>query len=500
MNTIAQLKESLSTQYVLKCFTDLAQLSTSPSSAYSYFQSCYQETFNSNDRLIFYTSNVVPDKFLQQLYQASNLIDISNFFVLICSTIDISEQVNDAARLYSTDHVPFQTLQVELEDTIKIQDNFFVSDTLCPMPWMNLEVSSDGKVRPCCVYKFEVGNVKALSLNDIFYSSDITALRQELLNGKQSSGCQHCWDTENKGLISNRHYHMSMLKKELLTTNLVDLKIRNLDLKPGNTCNFKCRICSPISSSLFEQEERGRGNISIKSFNWAEDNSTTVNEILELLPTLTNIDMYGGEPFLIKPLFQIVKQAVDNGYASNMRLHYNSNGSVYPEKFIEYWKNFKHVDIHFSIDNVGSRFELERGGSWSQVDSNIRKLLELRLPNVKISIMPAISIMNIFYIDEVLQWAEGLDITVNPLYVTTPAGFNLTNLTADAKQLIVSKFKNHRWPEMQNILTYILSIPDSTGEEFVKLCRHFDSIRNQNFENTHLEIAKSMGYVYNKNL
>jgi sulfatase maturation enzyme AslB (radical SAM superfamily) len=208
--------------------------------------------------------------------------------------------------------------------------------------------------------------------------------------------------------------------------------------------------------------------------------------------------MYGGEPFLIKPLLRLVEQAVDQGHAKNITLHYNSNGSIYPEKYIDYWKKFKHVDIHFSIDNIGTRFELERGGSWNQVDSNINQLVNLKLPNIKINIMPAISIMNIFYINELFQWADKLSLPVHPLYVTDPIGFDLKHLTADAKELIINKFQNHQWPEMKNILAYIKSVPDSNGREFVKLCKHFDDLRNQNFADSHTEVAKAMGYVYNK--
>jgi len=191
---------------------------------------------------------------------------------------------------------------------------------------------------------------------------------------------------------------------------------------------------------------------------------------------------------------------VDQGHAGNIRLHYNSNGSIYPEKFIKQWKSFKHVDIHFSIDNVGKRFELERGGSWAQVDSNIRKLLSLQLPNVKISIMPAISIMNVFYIDELLDWASELDLPVNPLYISAPIGFALQNLTTEAKTLIINKFKNCQWSEIKNILSYITTLPGSDGKEFIKLCNQFDHLRNENFADSHPEVANAMGYVYNKTL
>jgi radical SAM protein with 4Fe4S-binding SPASM domain len=494
MISIEQLEQALSEQYVLKCFVDLADLSVSPTAAYKQFQSCYQEEFANNDRLVFYTTDVVSDKLLQHLYQAADLIDISKFFVLICSPYDICKQAT------SIDSTLFQTLKIELEETDKLQDNFFVSDTLCPLPWQHLEVSAQGEIHPCCVSSQDIGNINTVSLKDAFYNNKMSALRQDFLDGKQPDGCKHCWRTEDKGLISNRKYHVGLLKKQLLTIDLDNPTIKSLDIKPGNTCNFKCRICGPKASSLFAEELKKFSNISIKTVNWAESDSKTINKIIELLPTLTNIDMYGGEPFLIKPLLRLAKSAVDQGSAKNIRLHYNSNGSIYPEKFVDHWKKFKHVDIHFSIDNIGTRFELERGGSWHQVDSNINRLINLKLPNIKISVMPAISIMNIFYIDELLQWANNLSLPVNPLYVTSPIGFDLKHLTADAKNLIIDKFQTHPWPEMENIVNYIKSAPDSDGQEFIKLCRHFDHLRNQNFADSHPEVAKAMGYVYNKTL
>jgi radical SAM protein with 4Fe4S-binding SPASM domain len=500
MISIEQLEQTLSEQYVLKCFVDLADLSVSPTAAYKHFQSCYQEVFDNNDRLVFYTTDVISDKFLQHLYQSANLIDISNCFVLICSPHDISATVTDIAHQYFADLSAFCTLQLSFDLTDKLQDSFVVSDTICPLPWRHLEVSPQGEIRPCCVYSSIVGNVNNVSLKETFYGNEISTLRQDLLSGKKPSGCKQCWIAEDNGLISYRRRYMGLLSKELLTVDLDHYNIKSLDIKPGNTCNFKCRICSPLYSSLFAEESKKSGTIFAKTINWAESDSKTINEIIELLPTLTNIDMYGGEPFLIKPLIRLVEHAVDQGYAKNMRLHYNSNGSVYPEKFIEYWKKFEHVDIHFSIDNIGNKFEIERGGSWNQVESNIKQLINLKLPNVEISIMPTISIMNIFYLDEVLQWASNLNLSVNPSYVTNPIGFNLKNLTVDAKDLIIKKFQHHQWPEMQNILAYIKSNPDSDGQEFTKLCNHFDHLRNQNFANSHPEVAKAMGYVYNKTL
>ena len=492
--TVAQLKHTLSKKYSIKCFVDLADLTVNPSQAYKILQQYYQQEFSLNDRLVFYTEHHVSDQLLEHVYQAASLIDVSNFFVLLCTPFDLRSKLDAIAFENSSDNVSFQSVQVGITDTKLMSGDFLLPATLCPMPWSHMMIDQTGNAKPCCVYQDTVGNTVENSIDQLFHNQGYNQLRQNLLSGKKVSGCDDCWNLEEHGLTSNRIMHMRLLKKDLLTKYLDNPKITSLDIAPGNTCNFKCRICSPKASSLFSQEVQSiTGVLPIRSFNWAESDNKVMTEISDLLPSLTNIDMYGGEPFLIKPLHRLVSLAVEHGHAKHIRLHYNSNGSIYPDHLIEHWQHFAHVDIHFSIDNVRERFELERGGSWKQITSNIRKLMDLSLPNVKISIMPTISIMNIFYIDELLDWATELGLPVNVGYLDSPKEFSIKNLTPLAKKLILEKFQAHPWPEMGNILTTIKSFPDSDGVGFVSLSRHFDRIRGQNFSNTHAEIAHAMG-------
>ena len=113
---------------------------------------------------------------------------------------------------------------------------------------------------------------------------------------------------------------------------------------------------------------------------------------------------------------------------------------------------------------------------------------------MKLAIMPAISIMNIFYIDEVLMWAKKHNFIVHPNHVIVPEAMSLSQLTGPAKNYLIDKFKDSPWPEMKKIIQYIQQIPDSNGEKFIELTKHFDSIRKENFSDSHPEIAKAMGY------
>jgi MoaA/NifB/PqqE/SkfB family radical SAM enzyme len=294
-------------------------------------------------------------------------------------------------------------------------------------------------------------------------------------------------------------HNIKRLKKEFLTKYLDQPEVVTLDIKFNNTCNFKCRICDSGSSSLFSAEEHKFLNKPmVIQNNWSESQDF-INQIIEYLPNIQNIDMYGGEPFLIKKFKEVLQLAVKNKHSEHIRLHYNSNGSIWPEQFLPYWANFKLVDIHFSIDAIGDQFELQRGGKWKQVEDNILKLKNLGLPNLSISIMPTVSVMNIYYLDQIYDWAtkHGFPIFVGYVH---GKGLELQNLTPQAKIMIIDKFKNHPWHEMQNIIKIIQELPDSNGQDFRDKIGWFDQIREENFSDSHNEIANAMGYVYNKNL
>lgn len=492
-----QLKAHLGIQFEIVDQVDLATLSESPGSALKFFQSVYRTEYKENCRIVIYTDQCqIDDQLISHIYDASNFVDVSNWFVVFVTPSDISKQLAEVCALVSSDPVPFQNSVLAIEHCHPLKTTFFVPKTVCAVPWTHLEIQSNGSISACCKSTLIVGNISDISLGQAFHSQAMQAFRQEFMDGKKPTVCNNCWREETRGLTSTRQHNTKRLKEAFLTNYIDKPKIATIDLKFQNTCNFKCRICSPKSSSLFADENRKHFGIEIpRSSQWSDSNKF-IDEFNSLLSDLVNIDMYGGEPFLIKKFAQVLKTAVDTDVAKNIRLHYNSNGSVWPKEFIPYWPNFKQVDIHFSIDAVGSRFSLERGSTWEQVESNILQIKNLNLPNLSISIMPTVGAMNVYYVDEVIAWANKHNFQVFVNYAMH-SGLSLKNLTAEAKAAIIDKHKNNSWPEMQNILQALQKIPDSDGRAFQKLTEYFDTVRNENFSKTHPEIAKAMGYVYN---
>jgi radical SAM protein with 4Fe4S-binding SPASM domain len=498
--TPLDLEQQLKLEFNIKSMCDIGEMSTSSNGLFKLLHSIYQDNYSPTDRIVFYTSHVLPDRFLQHFYETVDFINISRWFILICGPAEIEASIKSCCKEFPHNSAPFQFQSVDLLPTNIIEDKFVLPDTMCAVPWTNLEIRADGRIAPCCMTSNlpNLGNIKQVTFEQAFHSKFMQDLRTSLLAGEKPSICQGCWKVEEKNLTSIRQHNIKRLKKDFLIKYLDRPQIATLDIKFNNTCNFKCRICGSGSSSLFAAEEHKflKTPLVIQD-NWSESQDF-IDQVVSHLPNIHNIDMYGGEPFLIKKFKKVLKLAVDNDHAKNIRLHYNSNGSIWPKEFLPYWPNFKLVDIHFSIDAIGKQFELQRGGHWREVENNILRLKELEIPTLSISIMPTISVMSVYYIDQVYDWATKHGFPIFVTYAQGP-GIELQHLTPEAKSLIIEKFKNHPWIEMQNIIKILNKLPYNDGQAFRDKVKWFDQIRQENFSESHPEIADAMGYVYNKN-
>jgi len=497
-----ELHNHLDKIYNIVCFVDLATVTNSPSAVFKLFRDCYKEAYAPNERLVLYSGGAPSKKLLEHVQKAASIIDISNDFILICCPYNITDTLTDVGRKYKAG-TPIQATIVDVTSELVLADNFYVADTVCPELWSHLEINNQGNIRPCCIQSDIVGNIQKDQLTDVFYSSAMSELRNNLLAGVPVSGCNNCWTTEKSDHLSNRQRHLNLHAKEFYTNWIDSPKIHSLDIKPGNICNFKCRVCNSGASSLYASEKlthtidpnkvvQIKNNISTGT--WA-DTELFSSQLELLLPQLSRLELYGGEPFLLKRLPIILQKAIDLGVAKNIRLHFNSNGSIFPEKLIPLFEQFKEIDIALSIDNIGKRFELERGGVWEEIEQNIINFISLQKNNIRTYLYPTINIQNVLYFEELLDWADqiGIEITYNLLH--EPYYLNIKNMTEPAKQLVIDRYSNSNHLILQTISNQIRASDGSDGSEFVRRTQQYDQWRSEDFLLTHKEIAQAMGYV-----
>lgn len=495
MMHLSDIETALAEKYQVLCFTDIADIADAPGKILKLFKTLYRESYDHDQRIVLYSSYPIKDQLIQHIYTFANFVDISNFFVLFVTNDTIQTQLDQCCLASSSDPVSFQNIVLELPNTKKINYNFELPETICAVPWTHLEITNNGDISPCCLTRDMVlGNILDTTLEDAFQDNKLHDFRNRFLAGEKPKECDYCWRLEDNKLSSIRTLNIKRLKEKFVTTYVNNPTITSVDIKFGNACNFKCRICNPGASSLFAREQHKHNNIALVEHNKWEESQTFFDQIEALLPQLENIDMFGGEPFLIKRFQKVLQLAVDKGYSKNIRLHYNSNGSIWPKEFVHLWPEFREVDVLFSIDNIGKRFELERGGSWKEVEQNILNLKNLNIHNLKINLMPSIGAMNIYYIDELYNWAKTHDFDLQVSHVRSEQGLDLSDLTESAQNLIINKYKKHPWKEMRNLVQTLESTPPSDGKLFCKTIQWFDSVRKENFAETHPEIAQAMGY------
>jgi organic radical activating enzyme len=163
-----------------------------------------------------------------------------------------------------------------------------------------------------------------------------------------------------------------------------------LDLKLSSICNNKCRICSPFLSSKWLQEFEELKLLNedvLKGFRLnAKEKFMNNPENVEILKhwaqRIHGIDFFGGEPLLQAEHNLILKTIAETGHADNITLYYNTNGSVYDEEICKHWENFKKVELNYSIDDIGERFNYQRyPANYNDVMDNIKKYYKYTIPN-----------------------------------------------------------------------------------------------------------------------
>ena len=202
-----------------------------------------------------------------------------------------------------------------------------------------------------------------------------------------SSDLRKCWMEERAGRTSKRMYTLDRLKHMLPDQEwTADARpLMFLDLKLGNICNLKCRICGSWSSSQYATEELNDMNsaedkkssypyMMLRAGAWPQENPKFWSEIDLVSDQIRYIEFTGGEPFMIREHFQMLQGLVDRGIASQVEIHYNTNGTQWPENAEEIWRHFRTVEIAFSIDDIEQRFEYQRTNAvWAEVEQNIQR-------------------------------------------------------------------------------------------------------------------------------
>ena len=358
-----------------------------------------------------------------------------------------------------------------------------MNNYFCPLPWLHSFIMNNGYISICChsgqgpnkgiLYKnngvkYNIKNGD--SINKSRNSELIKEVRKSILNNKWHPECIRCKKEFNLNLENRPKYELEewgriLSKNKALTLtnsdgsiNLKDFPIHYYDIRFGNKCNLKCRICSPNGSNFWNKDYNiiweNKYKIE-KHYDWYK-NKKFWNHIEKNLKYINKIDLSGGEPLIIQQHWDFLKYCVTKNYAKNITLNYNTNLFFLP-KDISIWKQFKKIQLGVSIDSLFEKNDYIRYPSkWDNLIKNFNKIKSIKTINSRIS--TTISIYNILDLPDLLNFFKVERILIHPLH--TPKYLNCKSFPKEIKEkikiLLEDKIKTMNIKIQNEVNKYIL--------------------------------------------
>lgn len=368
----------------------------------------------------------------------------------------------------------------------------------CILPWINQEARTDGSVAVCCVMQETVPDFNLAdggTLKDAWESKWLADLRTDFLAGEKPKACFNCWNEEDAGIESKRLRELIKFSHHIEDLN--HIKPKSMDLKLGNICNTKCRICTSFASSQWVPEEIERdastnlfAQMMARNGRWPEMNEEFWEDLESQIEEVESLEFFGGEPFLIKRHFDILQSLVDKGRAKDISISYNTNGSIYPAHAIDLWEQFKKVQIFFSIDGVGKHFDyIRHPQQFDAIIDNFHKFNQHDFLDV--NIFYTVGLFNVMYMDEILTWQldNNIDCNIHFNMVYEPKHVSPKALPKSVKRAITEKLGGHSDPRIQTTLNY-MNQEHYLGhmDEFVRQTSFSDKYRDESIAETFPEL------------
>lgn len=420
-----------------------------------------------------------------------------------------------------------------------------MSKTFCPIPWNFQAIRANGDIRVCCqanvtknqgVIRKPDGtafNAGKDQLVDARNTDMLKAMRVNMLNGVWSDECGRCKNEEDSGLVSRRSYENQQWQMNIEevrektnddgSIDPTDFPVVYYDLRFGNFCNLKCRMCGPTDSSAwYEDWIKLTGTNKFKdtsgimeivdydvpAFNWPEYEPFW--EQLEAnIPNIEHVYFAGGEPMLIERHYDFLERCVEAGAAKNIIVEYNTNMSTLPTRVTELWKQFKQVRVGASVDGMGKMQEYQRHpAKWQKTLDNLYKVDALP-ENIIAWLAFTVTAYNVNHMIDFMKWKltqssfKKINSTFRRPIITHhvahhPKHLNVRVLPDSYKKIVTQRFFDFlQWVKDNNFNEHVVKqatdivngvVNYMNGEsyyeqywpEFIKYTADLDNMRGEN--------------------
>ena len=261
--------------------------------------------------------------------------------------------------------------------------------------------------------------------------------RQIMLRNERPTECQYCWNMEDLGEMSDRHYRSGEpwaavdFDRIQNSTGLEDDVVPSyVEVNFNHACNLACSYCSPQFSTTWQAEVERHGGYPTSTTH--NDPSHFVghrrpipvrehNPYVDafwawwptLYPKLKHFRMTGGEPLMDKNTFKVFDYVLA---MPNPELHLNvtSNFSVETQLWVRYFDyvkklcntNIEHFMQYVSLDSgIPEHAEYIRHGmNYHRVKSRVNHFL-LEIPNRNsLTFIITMNNLSVLGLQQQLEW------------------------------------------------------------------------------------------------
>jgi len=268
-----------------------------------------------------------------------------------------------------------------------------------------------------------------------------------MLQNERPSECQYCWNMEDQGKLSDRHYRSgepwaAVDYDKIRAGTATDPIPSYVEVNFNNACNLKCSYCSPQFSSSWADEVARHGAYPTRNPHNDPSHFTgsrrpiparEANPYVDafwawwptLYPELRHFRMTGGEPLMDKNTYRVFDYVLAHP-KSDLHLNVTSNFSVEDalfERYLDYVKRICNTDIeHFmqyvSLDSgrAAQAEYIRNGMSYSRVANNVERYLTEAPNRNSLTFIVTMNNLSVTGFREYMEWILHLRKTHSKTY------------------------------------------------------------------------------------
>jgi hypothetical protein len=366
----------------------------------------------------------------------------------------------------------------------------------CYEIYKNLAICSQNgnlSYSPCSYFNGYIKTSDTFNLKDVWNSPEHDKLKLMIEQDTAIPGCARCYNEEEQGLTSRRMGATELWENHFQDTDIALDAPQSIDYSVGNLCNLKCVICGPDDSSAWIGDyQKIYPDRNIEFLKHDKFKQLEVNDY-SLLKNIKNIHFHGGgEPLLSDNHINLLKKIKEIKGLADVHVFYNVNGTKRAsQEVLDIWAECQLVELYFSIDDIGERFNYQRtGANWNDVIKTIEWYKDNMPVNHMFKINCTWGYLNLFYLDELVDWytdnfsTNRLGDPVDLIFQKVIDGaFNLSidNISTELKTILVKKFKNY--PRLLELVNTLREDDTETHKKFWTSIEKIDNVRTIKFQN-----------------